>query len=262
MNNKNLIINLLIIIIILGAASCDIVERSGDAALSIAKTWEAEDANKITGDIIASGETREQADNNQDEGNMFIDGYPLYEDFSDLSRFQFTSTSSFSNPGGKLQWQFKRNGGSQFAYRGIPEFSGDFRLIVDGSIENWSNNCSTGVGIGESLGQGIEIRFGFHGGGCKKSGPFIGASGVDLQMRENLCIYSPNWVWVESGKFYTIELTVTNDNVRMIIDDGRKINGTKVYQGSFNSLWIGDMGDGDHPSCSGLINSISIDPLN
>jgi hypothetical protein len=138
-----------------------------------------------------------------------VGGSSFTEDFNSSSGFSQTDPDVYI-ANGKVNWTIYRDKGDQYIYKNIPAFSGDVRLTVVGQIESWTNNCNVRAGIGEGLGSGISINFGFFGGGCATNGPVVTASGVTLDYSENNCNFTGNWLWITSGTPYTAILTISS----------------------------------------------------
>ena len=187
--------------------------------------------------------------------------YPVVEDFD--SMYDFTlSGLSYDNQDGRLKWVYSRSGGEQFAYSQIPEFSGDVKLTVVGLVDGWTNNCSIGVGIGDSAGEGVAVRFGSYGGGCSTGGALINAGGVSLDMEENTsCHFTGNWPWIETNRMYTAVLTIEDGYATLDVSNGVTASGYSNYSGEYSYLWIGGYGDGDYPVCNGELDYVKIEPL-
>ena len=185
----------------------------------------------------------------------------IEEDFDSRGNFEITD-SDIDIEDGSVNWEIHRDGGEQFAYREIPRFRGDVRLTVVGQIDDASNNCAAGAGIGTSPGRGVAVNFGYFGGGCSDGGPVITASGVTLDMEESsACTFTGHWPWISYGRSYTAELTIRGDSAELDVRGVEEAHGDADYSGSYDTLWVGAEGDGDRPSCSGSIDSVTIEPL-
>jgi hypothetical protein len=164
---------------------------------------------------------------------------------------------------GKIFWDVSRRDGNQFLYRNIPTFNGNVRLSAVGQINDWTNNCAVGVGIGTSLGSGIAINFGYYGGGCGITKATITASGATFNMQEiaKPCNFNGDWLLVDPNTPVRASMATDSSSVELSVDGVGKSNGVLNYHGDYNLLWIGMSGDGDYPSCSGEIDSIKVEPL-
>jgi WD40 repeat protein len=193
------------------------------------------------------------------------------EEFTDPIVFSQTSGNVYISAG-RVYWTIARNGGTQYVYRAIPAFSGDMRLTVTGEIDNWDNNCGVWAGIGDNPGDGTAIQFGWTGGGCPGGGdawhppsPFVSAIGVtNWNFGENNCQYWGDWQRIGSGTPYTAVLTIQGDAARLSVPGsiaGVDAVGVPTYTGTYDTLYVGYTGDGDWPSCSGIIDSIKVEPL-
>ena len=188
------------------------------------------------------------------------DGYPLVEEFNAPEVFTSTDADVYIGDG-KVNWTIYRNEGEQYVYRSIPPFSGDVRLIVRGQIESATDNCGVKVGIGNALDSGIEVIFGFAGGGCATNGYLIDARGVSLDHSFVDCNFIGDWLWVDSGTQYTATLTIQEDSVDLSVPSVGSISGTPVFTDTYETLYIGNTGDGALPSCAGTIESVVIEPI-
>jgi hypothetical protein len=182
------------------------------------------------------------------------------EEFEQPGIFTQTSENVYIS-NGQVVWNFSRSGGDQYVYRSIPRFGGDVRLLVRGRINDWTNNCGIKAGIGDEPGSGVAVFFGFYGGGCSTSGPVIKAGGVRLEMRESSCSFSGTWPWVEAQRDYDVELIVEGSDARLVVPNVATVEGTRNYDGEYTTLWVGGYGGGDWPSCSGTIESVTVEPL-
>jgi len=188
------------------------------------------------------------------------DGYPLIEEFTAPDIFTSTDPDVYIADG-KVNWTIYRDEGEQYIYRSIPSFSGDVRLIVTGQIDSATNNCDVKVGIGDGLDSGIEVKYGFAGSECATNGYLIDASGVSLDHSLVDCNFVGDWLWVDSGTQYTATLTIQEDSVDLSIPSVGSISGTPVFTNTYETLFIGNTGDGDLSSCAGLIESVVIEPI-
>lgn len=182
---------------------------------------------------------------------------------------EFNADQGFQSTGdqvrisqGKIFWNVSRNGGDQYLYRTIPTFRGNMRLTVVGQINEWTNNCRSGVGIGDKPGSGIAIHFGYYGGGCSITKAMIMASGASFNIQEDpQCTFVGDWLWIYPKTPMRVELTTNASSAELVVEGVGNAKGIVNYPGDFNTLWIGMSGDGDWPSCSGEIDSIKIEPL-
>lgn len=194
------------------------------------------------------------------------ESYPLREDFDSSEGFSFKRPDKIYIENGLVHWNISRSGGQQFVYRDIPAFSGDVRLTVRGQINSWNNNCTVRAGIGDGFNNvgdqsGISINYGFTGGGCRTNGPVITSSGVVLDNQESYCNFTGNWLWINGGTQYTAELTISEGAASLSVPDVGKSTGSPVYNGQYDTLFVGFNGTGDWPSCSGTIDWIMVEPL-
>ena len=198
------------------------------------------------------------------------DYYPLVEEFNDPDIFTYTSPGRVYISDGVVHWNITRSGTEkQYVYREIPPFSGDVKLIVRGQINSWTNNCKVRAGIGSRLAEygetrdnsGVSINFSFDGGGCSTNGPNIGATGVRLDAQESYCNFTGNWLWINRGIPYTAELTISNGNASLSVPGVGTSTGVPIYEGNYNMLFVGDTAGGDWPSCSGTVDSMTVEPL-
>jgi hypothetical protein len=195
--------------------------------------------------------------------------FPIVELFQEPSKFTITSPD-ISIQNGILKWKVYREYQSylQYAYRPIPNFDGDVVLTVKGSINSFTNNCAVSVGIGPTVGQGIAISFGFFGGGCSGDnlklppGPIVMGKGATFNYSEpTTCQYKGNWLRIPEKTSVTATLTVQGKKASLSVPDVGVARATDAYSGNYNTLYIGYTGDGDHPSCSGTIESVTIKSL-
>ncbi len=164
---------------------------------------------------------------------------------------------------GKILWNVSRSGGEQYLYLGIQPFKGNVRLTVLGQINESKSNCACGVGVGDKVGSGIAIKFGYYGGGCSSApGYVVLASGASFNMQENpQCTFVGDWLSIKPKTSMQVELTMNAPSAELAVDGIGQAKGLAQYLGDYNTLWIGMSGDGDWPSCSGEIDSIKIEPL-
>jgi hypothetical protein len=176
---------------------------------------------------------------------------------------KFTNTSSnLLIENNQLSWKIERKGGQQFVYREIPAFDGDVCLTVIGQIDNWTNNCRCGVGIGDKPGTGIAIYYGFQGGGCPTNGPVITIGGAVFNMVHDSSLrFTGDWLWITKQRSYKTSLTIRGSSATVKVDEVGEATGVVEYTGQYSTLWIGNRGDGDWPCCAGKIFYVSIEPL-
>lgn len=158
-------------------------------------------------------------------------------------------------------WHTERSGEEQYVYRSIPPFSGNVRLTTRGQVDSWTSNSQVRVGIGDGLGSGLEIEFGFTGGGCETNGPLVDARGVSLDHTDQACNYSKNWLWIDPNTPYTAELTVLDGDANLTVEAVGRAAGTVNYAGPYTTLWVGRTGGGDWPECTGTIDTVIVEPL-
>ena len=182
------------------------------------------------------------------------------EEFNNLSDFSQTS-GNIALVDGKANWLLTRNGMGQFIYRNISAFSGNVRITVVGQVNDWTDNCRGGIGIGDQPGSGIAVYFGFSGGGCPTSGPAITADGVTLNMQQSYCVFTPNWPWIQAKTPYKVVLTVQNPYADLEVEGIDNIRGTVDYGGEYKVLWVGLLEEGDVEACSGSFDSILVEPI-
>ncbi|MEW5959714.1 MAG: hypothetical protein AB1801_18470 [Chloroflexota bacterium] len=185
---------------------------------------------------------------------------PISEEFDSAQGFIQTSDNVYIE-GGQVNWRIQRNGGVQYVYRSIPPFGGNVRLTAQGQVDSWTNNCDVRAGIGQGPGIGLELKFGWTGGGCPTQGVQIDAIGVTLDRAENDCHFTGNWLWVESSTSYTAELTIVDGAATLAVEGVGSVSGEVEYEGPYTTLWVGNTGRGDWPECSGKIDSMMIEPL-
>ncbi len=184
----------------------------------------------------------------------------ITEAFDSSQGFIQTSPNVYINDG-QVVWDFQLSGGEQYVYRSIPPFSGDVRLLAQGRVNSWNGNCTVKAGIGEKPGSGLSINFGWTGGGCPTNGPLVDASGVSLDKGESYCEFTGNWLWVEESTPYTAELTLLDGAAVLTVEGVGDVSGTGTYEGPYTTLWVGNVGNGDWPECSGTISSVIVQPL-
>jgi WD40 repeat protein len=184
----------------------------------------------------------------------------LVEEFDSSQGFVQTSPNVYIADG-QVFWHFERSSGEQYVYRSIPPFSGNVRLLARGQVDSWTNNCNIMAGIGDRPGSGVSISFGWTGGGCSINGPLVGAFGVQLDRTEKDCERTGNWLWIEASTPYTTELTALDGEADLSVEGIGHVSGTVDYQGLYTTLWVGNIGRGDWPECSGLLDSITVEPL-
>jgi len=220
-------------------------------------TYDPSTVGTCTAEIsIPNSDSDENPYNFTIEGNGTDSGiYPLVEEF--ISSEGFTSTDPdiyISN--GKAYWHVYRDGGEQYIYRSIPEFSGPVRITVVGQVDYAANNCHVQAGIGNALGDGVEATFGYMGGGCPVQDYLINAGGVSLDRAPHLCtsVDATDWLWVNNSTQYTATLTVS-DSVLLDVAGVGQLSGSPSYSDLYNMLYVGLTGGGDWPDCSGSIES-------
>jgi|SRR5688572_18971554 len=184
-----------------------------------------------------------------------------FENFDANLGFKSTVPQNIYISQEKVFWNVSRSGGDQYLYRTIPTFQGNVRLTVVGQVNDWTNNCASGVGIGDKLGSGIAINFGYYGGGCPTSGAVITATGATLDIQEEQCTFVGDWLWINPKTPTRAELTTKFTLAELSVEGIGKAKGIVNYVGDYKLLWIGMSGNGDWPSCSGEIHSIKIEPL-
>jgi hypothetical protein len=182
------------------------------------------------------------------------------EEFNNLADFYQTS-GNITLVDGKANWLLTRNGMGQFIYRNIPAFSGNVRITVIGQVNDWTDNCRGGIGIGDQPGSGIAVYFGFSGGGCPTSGPAITADGVTLNMQQSYCVFTPNWPWIQAKIPYKVSLSVQYPYADLEVEGIGSVGGTVDYGGEYKVLWVGLQEDDDSSACSGSFDSILIEPI-
>lgn len=188
---------------------------------------------------------------------------PIVEEFNDSAGFTQTTPKVYIDRG-QVHWDVSRSGGEQYIYREIPPISSDvdIRLTVVGQIDDWTNNCWAGAGIGDSPGEGPAIIFSFYGGGCPQSGANIRTHGVNVHMNEDKCNFEGQWAWIERATPYRATLEIKGVSATLLVEDVAKVFATKSYSGEYSVLWVGMTGEGDYPTCSGMIDSVTIEPNN
>jgi len=186
----------------------------------------------------------------------------IIEEFDDPSTFSQTS-SNVQITEGTVFWNIDFEEGQQYVYREIPNFNGDVKLVVTGRVDSSRGNCATNVGIGRmgdgnQMFDGLGLHLGFYGAGCTTSGYRVSAHGVRLESKESSCQFTGNWLWIESGRTYTAELTIVDNHVSLEVPNVGVSYGEKLYDGDYRVLYVGLTGNGTWPSCAGTIDSVSI----
>lgn len=186
---------------------------------------------------------------------------PIIEEFEDATDFIQTTPNIYIDRG-RVHWEVSRNGGEQYIYRVIPSISSDVdvRLTVVGQIDDWTNNCKAGAGIGDAPGEGPAIYFGYYGGGCPQSGANIRTGGVNIHISEESCNFDGQWAWIERATPYRAALEIKGSSATLLVEDVAKVFATKSYSGEYSVLWVGMTGFGDYPTCSGIIDSVTVEP--
>ena len=184
----------------------------------------------------------------------------VFESFNANQGFQSTS-NRLKIANGKIFWDVRRNEGDQYLYQNIPTITGNVRLTVVGQINESDGNCAIGVGIGDKLGSGMAINFGYYGTGCSQQGTVITASGATFNMQESYCNFTGDWLWINPKTPTRVELTTNSSSAELAVEGIGKTTGSLDYMGDYNLLWVGMRGNGDSPYCSGEIHSIEIEPL-
>lgn len=80
-------------------------------------------------------------------------------------------------------------------------------------------------------------------------------------MQESSCSFSGTWPWVEAQRDYDVELIVEGSDARLAVPNVATVEGTRSYDGEYTTLWVGGYGGGDWPTCSGTIESVTVEPL-
>ena len=190
---------------------------------------------------------------------------PIVEEFWTREKDKFIQTSpNVYIDDNQVNCHIKRSDGDQYLYRSIqPPVTGDFRFTVIGQVNSWTNNCECRVGLGDKVGEGIAIGFGWFGGGCANHGPTIFPTGAFAKTFEHHCSMGDDWPWFEAGKPYRVSLEVEGVRATLFVE-GEKVEkffGTVDYSKPYDTLWVGRYGDGDWPECSVTIESVTIEPL-
>jgi hypothetical protein len=185
----------------------------------------------------------------------------IYEEFNSASSFIQTDPDVYID-GGQVHWYVSRSGGTQYVYRSIPSFSGDVRLTVRGQVNSWSNNCFIHAGIGNNVGDGVSVNYGFFGGGCTTNGTMVMASGTTMDYYMVGCTFYGPWLWIEPDTSYEATLTLSDGSASLSVPGVGTASGSADYFGSYDTLYVGLTGDGDWPYCSGTIDSMVVEPLN
>ena len=185
--------------------------------------------------------------------------YPYWEQFQDIAGFSFT-TPFFSYEDDGLHWTIDRSGGSQFLYKEIPEIEGDFYLSSYGYFEEWDNNCQIQIGVGDNVGEGVYVSFGYLGGGCSENGVIANVGGVEMPYYEEDCNFIGDWLWIEDNTEEIIDLWI-EDGTATFGTNYDTVYGEQTYFGPFDTLWIGYEGDGDWPTCSGKLVDVYLETL-
>jgi hypothetical protein len=188
---------------------------------------------------------------------------PIIEEFENSADFTATTPNIYVDRG-QAHWKVSRSDGEQYIYRQIPPISSDvdIRLTVVGQIDDWTNNCHAGAGIGDSPGAGPAIIFSFYGGGCPQSGANIKTFGVNVHISEESCDFEGRWAWIERATPYRATLEIKGASATLLVEDVAKVFATKSYSGEYSVLWVGMTGYRDYPTCSGKFDSVTIEPNN
>lgn len=164
-------------------------------------------------------------------------------------------------------------------YRTVPTISGDFRLTVTGQFDRADNNCNLHIGLADRVPQlgehfsGAEIEFSWFGGGCPNNFTHILASwrypgeGRYMTFQDYECGGSSGThIPVNDGTPYTAVLDVHGDTGTLTVYDmcgtlmGSMAGPIEQELGELSVLWLGLIGNGDWPSCSGSIDTVRIEP--
>jgi len=176
-----------------------------------------------------------------------LSGNPIVEEFDSSIGFS-TLGNTVSITQGKAVWDHVyMSGGNQFVYRSIPTLSGNVRVIVRGQVDWWQNNCQVHAGIADSpRNDGIGVQFGFTGGGCSHSGPYITTAwGVIPNSPSDGCTTVSSFPgWVSAGVPYTTELVIGDAQAPYLVTG-------RVTDGSGNPI------GGVNVSAGGGINAIT-----
>jgi hypothetical protein len=90
----------------------------------------------------------------------------------------------------------------------------------------------------------------------------VGARGVTLDLNAAICEdLEEGWLWIESSTTYLAELTVLNEMADLTVEGVGGVPGTVNYEGPYTTLWVGRAGDGDWPECTGIIDTVVVEPL-
>lgn len=185
----------------------------------------------------------------------------IEDEFNDPSLFTSLDPDVYIS-GGSANWNVSRSDGMQFLYRDIPSFSGNVSLEIIGEVNAADNNCGGMIGIGDKLGGGIAISYGFFGGGCPQNGYLIDAwKGISLDHSMAGCTFVDTWLWVDRATPYTARLELKGGLANLTVPNVGTVTGTTTYQGPYSVLWVGLEGDGDWPSCSGKFDSVRVNQI-
>ena len=158
----------------------------------------------------------------------------ITEEFNNLADFYQTS-GNITLVDGKADWLLTRNGAAQFIYRNIPAFSGNVRITIIGQVNDWTDTCRGGIGIGDKPGSGIAVYFGFSGGDCPTSGPAVTAEGITLNTQQTDCVFTPNWPWIQAKTPYKVSLSVQYPYADLEVEGVGNVSGIR-------RLWRGVQG--------------------
>lgn len=67
---------------------------------------------------------------------------------------------------------------------------------------------------------------------------------------------------IDGSTPYTAELTIEDGVTMLTVEGVGQSTGIVLYEGAYTTLWVGNNGRGDWPECTGMIDSVIIEPLN
>jgi hypothetical protein len=185
----------------------------------------------------------------------------IVEEFDSDQGFIQTSPNVYIADG-QVKWHVERAADAQYIYRSIPPFNGNVRLKVRGQVDSWTNNCGVWAGIGNEVGRGLIVTFGWTGGGCPTNGPFIEARNITWDNHSTKdCEFLGDWLWIDSNTPYTAELAIIDELATLSVDGVGSATGAIDDPGPYTHLWVGYPGDGDWPECEGTIDAVIVEPL-
>lgn len=86
--------------------------------------------------------------------------------------------------------------------------------------------------------------------------------GVSMSFQEiSTCVFTGKWPWIEAATPYRVELTLRGPLATLSVESIGEVDGKVEYAGEYRVLWVGNRGNRDWPTCTGSIDSVTVEPL-